>query len=107
MSIPDQLKTMCFNELATVKFSPDLHLPKAESKKKKKKVDEPEYLNIVEELNDFSEWCISEQGVWGVPVPYFQDTKTGDYILSPEITRHVADIMRKQGGSDAWYRLSV
>ena len=28
-------------------------------------------------------------------------------LVDGEIARHVADIFRKQGGSDAWYKLSV
>ncbi len=75
LKISDQLKFKCFNELATVRFLPDLEL-KSKSKKNKEKI-EPEYLNIAEELNNFSEWCISELGSWGVPVPYFVNTQTG------------------------------
>ena len=28
-------------------------------------------------------------------------------LVDGEIARHVADIFRKQGGSDAWYKLSI
>jgi isoleucyl-tRNA synthetase len=29
------------------------------------------YFNIVEEINDFNDWCISEDSQWGLPIPYF------------------------------------
>ena len=61
----------------------------------------------MEELNDFSEWCISEQGSWGIPIPYFYKIGTDEVLSNPEITRHVAEIIRQHGGSDAWYTLSV
>jgi isoleucyl-tRNA synthetase len=47
-------------------------------------------MNLVEELSDFNEWCISEMGHWGTPVPYFVNSKTGDFLLNEEISRHVA-----------------
>jgi isoleucyl-tRNA synthetase len=34
------------------------------------------YVNVFEELADFDTWFISEQGQWGIPVPYFYHTKT-------------------------------
>ena len=64
------------------------------------------YLNIAEELNDFDEWCISEQGVWGVPIPYFTSSN-GEIFCDAEIARHFADLVRTHGGTDCWYRLSV
>jgi len=65
------------------------------------------YLNTVEELNDFNEWCISEQGVWGLPIPYFVRKDTGQVLLDAEIARHFAELITKHGGSDAWYELSI
>jgi isoleucyl-tRNA synthetase len=65
------------------------------------------YLNIVEELNDFDEWCISEQGVWGVPIPYFTYKDSTKVLCDAQIARHFADLVRANGGTDCWYRLSV
>ena len=93
LKISDALKFKCFNELATVKFQPDLQI-------KTKK--EPEFLNIAEELNNLSEWCISEFGSWGVPVPYFVNQSNGQVLMNEDITRHVASLVR-QKGSDVWY----
>ena len=64
-------------------------------------------MTIAEELNGYNEWCISEKGQWGLPIPYFYLKSDPETTLqNPEITRHVADIIRQQG-SEAWYRLSV
>ena len=120
--ISDKLKFKCFKELATVKFTPPLNLKTGEQAAKdteklkksvkagkgtKKQVIDSYYMNIAEELNDFDEWCISERGVWGIPIPYFTRKDTGEVLFDGEIARYVADIFRKQGGSDAWYKLSV
>lgn len=40
------------------------------------------YMNVVEELNDFDEWCISDQGDWGIPIPYFVRTDTGEVLMT-------------------------
>ena len=64
------------------------------------------YINVAEDLNDFDEWCISERGVWGIPMPYFVRTDTGEVLCDSEIARHVAEKFR-EGGSDQWYNLSV
>ena len=81
-NITDKLKFKCFKELATVRFSPSLNLRSSEEAakdteklKKAKKGKEADiksyYVNMAEELNDFDEWCISERGVWGIPIPHF------------------------------------
>lgn len=105
MKISDKLKFKCFNELATVKFVPSLKL-QHEQKSTDKPEDTQQYLSVAEELDDFSEWCISDQGHWGVPVPYFIDNKSAQILSDPEVTRHIANIFREQG-SDAWFKLSV
>ena len=61
----------------------------------------------MEELNDFEEWCISEQGVWGIPIPYFVRKDTGEPVISAEIARHVAEVFKIKGGADAWFRLPI
>lgn len=116
--ISDKLRFKCFKELATVKFSPSLNLKSSEdaakdtqklkNSTKGKKVDIGSYyLNIAEELNDFDEWCISENGIWGIPIPFFVRKDTNEILCDGEIARHVAEVFKKEGGSDAWYRLSV
>jgi len=53
-----------------------------------------------------SDWCISRQRSWGVPIPAFFHKDTGEALLTPESIRHVRDIVAEKG-TDAWWELSV
>jgi len=53
-----------------------------------------------------SDWCISRQRSWGVPIPVFYDEETGEPVLDEETIAHVQAIIA-QKGSDAWWELSV
>ncbi|KAL6046055.1 isoleucine-tRNA ligase [Balamuthia mandrillaris] len=52
------------------------------------------------------EWCISRQRVWGVPIPVFYDSETGEPLLTEESIRHVQEMV-KQHGTDCWWNLST
>jgi len=52
-------------------------------------------------VRDRSDWCISRQRVWGVPIPAFYCEDCGELILTPDRIRLVQEKVRLNG-SNTW-----
>ena len=53
-----------------------------------------------------TDWCISRQRAWGVPIPVFYCEDCGEAIVTDETIENVAKIFEKES-SDAWVKHSV
>ena len=56
-------------------------------------------------LKDRSDWCISRQRVWGVPIPIFYCETCGKELINDETITKLNEIFKTQG-TNAWYELT-
>jgi isoleucyl-tRNA synthetase len=57
-------------------------------------------------ISERSDWCISRQKKWGVPIPVFYCDECGDAVINKETLAAVKKLFAKEG-SGAWYKYSA
>lgn len=57
-------------------------------------------------VRDRSDWCISRQRTWGVPIPIVYCKDCGKPIVNDETIKSIADLFRAEG-ADAWWTKEV
>ncbi|KAI1001984.1 Isoleucine--tRNA ligase [Podosphaera aphanis] len=79
-----RIKEKALNSIKEVRFIPELGRSRLESF-----------------VRSRSEWCISRQRAWGVPIPALY-TEDGEAVLTDESVAHII-IVIKERGIDAWW----
>ena len=65
-------------------------------------IPEGSKLRLQSFLKSRSEWCVSRQRAWGVPIPALYDRITGEAVLTEDSVSHIISVISKRG-MDAWW----
>ncbi len=57
-------------------------------------------------ISERSDWCISRQKKWGVPIPIFYCSECGEAIINDETLTAVKELFAREG-SGAWYEYNA
>lgn len=52
-----------------------------------------------------TEWCLSRQRSWGVPIPAFYHVESGDALLTEETVAHVKSLVAEHG-TNCWWEMT-
>lgn len=81
----DTIKDMALEALKDVKFYPEASRARLEAF-----------------IRERSEWCISRQRTWGVPIPALHDVNTDEALLTSESLGHIISVLRERGMHHWW-----
>lgn len=61
---------------------------------------------IISMVRERSDWCISRQRIWGVPIPIFYCKECNEPIINDETIKIISKLF-EENGSSIWYELEV
>ena len=61
---------------------------------------------ITNMVADRSDWCISRQRIWGVPIPIFYCKECGHELINEDTIKRVRDLFAERG-SNAWFEVDT